>query len=844
MQLDTEEYFEKLDRYWQASNYLSVGQLYLLDNPLLERALTREDIKRKIVGHWGTVPSQNFIYTHCNRIINKYNQKMIYISGPGHGGNFFIAQSYLEGAYSEFYPEISQDKEGMKKLFKQFSFPYGVSSHVSSEVPGSMHEGGELGYSLAHGFGAVFDNPDLIATVVVGDGEAETGPLATAWHSNKFLSPVSDGAVLPILNLNGYKIANPTVLDRISEKELVSLFYGYGWKPYIVSGDDARTMHKVMAKAMDSAVREIYTIWHSAREKGVTTRPLWPMIILRTPKGWTAPKEVDGVQIEGSFNAHQVPISMAGEGHLEILEEWLRSYKPQNLFDENGQLLPELREIAPHGDMRMSANPLTNGGGSVARDLDLPAIDESCVEISAPGVEKAQDMLVLGKYLARVIKANPDNFRIFSPDEAKSNRLNNVFDVTNRVFEMPIHEPDEFLAPTGRVMDSFLSEHCCQGWLEGYVLTGRHGIFATYEAFSRIVDSMVSQHIKWIKTCDNIEWRKDIPALNIILTSGVWQQDHNGFTHQDPGMIDHISDKKGGVGNVYLAPDANCLLAIMKKCLGTKNCVNAIVASKHPTLQWLDMDKAIEHVNKGIGEWEFAGKKPKRADFVLACAGAVPTAEAVACAELVKKKLPYLKFKFVNVVELMKLESKDLNADGLSDEEYNELFNPKIPTIFAYHGYPKLIHEYCYKRANSQSLHVAGYREIGAITTPFDMRVRNKIDRYNLLLMILKFVSKVRKRDKIKLTAEINEKLAQHKQYITEYGEDMPEILDWDLSIEEKRRKNKKIDKQKNASKNKVDTVENKADIPENKVDISENKIDASENKMDTPENKIDGEEN
>ncbi|MBQ8748917.1 MAG: phosphoketolase family protein [Clostridia bacterium] len=778
----TDEYFEKLNRYWQASNYLAVGQLYLLDNPLLERPLQSSDIKRKIVGHWGTVPGQNFIYTHLNRVINKYDQNMILISGPGHGGNFFVSHSYLEGAYSGFYPNVSLDKDGMKKLFKQFSFPCGISSHVAPEVPGSMHEGGELGYSLAHAFGAVFDNPDLVATCIVGDGEAETGPLACAWHSNKFISAKDDGAVLPILHLNGFKISNPTVLSRISKEELNSLLCGYGWKPYFVEGEDPATMHRLMADAMDKAIEEIHQIQHNARCNNDTTRPLWPMIVLRTPKGWTAPKYVDGVMIEGSFNAHQVPISMNKPEHLSLLEDWMRSYEPEKLFDKGGRLLPELQELAPKGNRRISANPITNGGVNVF-DLKLPNLDDCGVEVDGSANVKAQDMLELGKYLAKVISLNEceKNFRIFSPDEAKSNRLTNVFDVTNRIFALPSFEPDEFISNSGRVIDSYLSEHCCEGWLEGYNLTGRHGIFATYEAFARVVDSMVSQHIKWIKICKSLNWRKPIPSLNLILTSNVWQQDHNGFTHQDPGMIDHICDKKGDIGRVYLPPDANCLIACMDHCLQTKNYVNAIVASKHPTHQWLSMEQAKAHCSAGVGEWKFASKNSEKPDFIIACCGSTPTIEAVALAELVKEKLPYLNFKFINIVDLMRLQQDDEHPHGLSNEEYDKIFDADIPTIFAYHGYPKLIHELCYKRANSANLHVAGYREEGAITTAFDMRVLNKVDRFNLLKMVLKFVDKVLPKDKESLTKFINDKLVEHKKYIAEYGVDLPEIENWKL---------------------------------------------------------------
>lgn len=781
---DNPYYFLALDRYWKAANYLSVGQLYLLDNPLLQEPLKPKHIKKKIVGHWGTVPGQNFIYAHCNRVVDKFNQQMIIISGPGHGGNFFIANSYLEGTYTKFYPSITQDKSGMQKLFKQFSFPGGVSSHVAPETPGSMHEGGELGYSLSHAFGAVFDNPDLIATCIIGDGEAETGALASAWHCNKFLNARFDGAVLPILHLNGFKISNPTVLSRLTKQELSSLLYGYGWNPIFVDSEqnDTIELHRKMASAMDKAINDIHYFQNKIRKERLNSRPYWPMIVLTTPKGWTCPKVVDGKKIEDSFNAHQVPISMTEPHHIRLLEEWLRSYEPEELFDEDGRPARDIRAIIPAEHLRISANPVTNGGINT-HDLNLPNLLECGLTFDTPASIKAQDTEELGKYLAKVFKLNEKekNFRLFCPDEAKSNRLTPVFEVEKRMFNMPIYHGDEYMSDEGRVMDSYLNEHCCEGWLEGYTLTGRHGIFASYEAFARVVDSMISQHIKWLTMCKKINWRKSIPSLNLLLTSNVWQQDHNGFTHQDPGLIDHICDKKGEIGRVYLPADANTLIACTHNCLQTKDCVNAIIASKHPTHQWLTMEQAIEHCNKGLSVWDFASHNPEKADLILACCGATPTIEIIALSKLLKEKLPYLNFKVVNIVDLMRIQNENEHPHSLTDNEYNKIFNPDIPTIFAYHGYPKLIHELCYKRANAQNLHVAGYREEGAITTAFDMRVLNKTDRFNLFKMVLKFVPKIKTNDKNIIEQELDEKLIEHKKYITKYGVDLPEIDKWEL---------------------------------------------------------------
>ena len=779
----TPELLEKMNRYWDAVNYLSAGQLYLLDNPLLREPLTKEHIKKKIVGHWGTVPGQNFIYVHLNRVIKKYDLDMIYISGPGHGGNFMVANTYAEGSYSEVYPNVSRDVEGMKKLFKQFSFPGGISSHVAPETPGSINEGGELGYSLAHSFGAVFDNPDLITACVVGDGEAETGPLATAWHSNKFLNPVTDGAVLPILHLNGYKISNPTVFARISHEELESFFRGCGWKPYFVEGTEPMEMHKKMAETLDTVIEEIKNIQKEARENGKTERPVWPMIIFRSPKGWTGPKIVDGNEIEGTFRAHQVPMDMSQPEHLKQLEDWLKSYHPEKLFDENGRLIPELEELAPTGERRMGANPHANGG-LLMRDLRLPDFRDYGIDVPAPGATEAQDMIELGGFVRDIFKLNAEskNFRIFGPDETMSNRLGKVFEVTKRDWNADMKDNDEFLATEGRVMDSYLSEHMCEGWLEGYLLTGRHGFFASYEAFIRIVDSMFSQHAKWLKVTSELPWRHKIASLNYILSSNVWQQDHNGFTHQDPGFLDHVANKKADVVRMYLPPDTNCLLSVFDHCIRSKNYVNVMVTSKHPRQQWLTMEQAVKHCSQGVGIWEWAsndqGQEP---DVVLACCGDTPTLEALAAVTIMRKNMPEVKIRFINVVDLFKLQPKGKHPHGLSDAEFDALFTKDKPIVFAFHGYPTLIHELLYHR-NNRNLYVCGYNEEGTITTPFDMRVQNEIDRFHLVMEMLKRLPQLGNTGSY-LYQMMQDKLVEHKQYIHEVGLDLPEVRDWKWDI-------------------------------------------------------------
>ena len=775
----SQEMLEKMNAYWRAANYLSAGQLYLLDNPLLKEPLTMDQIKKKIVGHWGTVPGQNFIYVHCNREIKRYDLDMILLSGPGHGGNFLIANTYLEGSYSEVYPNISQDEEGMKKMFKQFSFPCGVPSHCAPETPGSINEGGELGYSIAHAFGAVFDNPDLIATVVVGDGEAETGPLATSWQSNKFLNPVTDGAVLPILHLNGYKISNPTIFSRISHEEVENFFKGCGWKPYFVEGDDPMTMHKKMAETMDTVIEEIKAIQKNARENNDPERPAWPMIVLRTPKGWTGPKVVDGQQIEGSFRAHQVPLTMESPEHLELLKEWLESYHPEELFDENGRLIPELAELAPKGDARLGANPHANGG-LLLKDLRLPDFRSYGIEVE-PGKTMAQDMIELGGYIRDIFELNEENknFRIFGPDESMSNRLYKVFETQNRDWNAGLLDTDDCLARNGRIMDGMLSEHMCEGWLEGYLLTGRHGFFASYEAFIRIVDSMAAQHAKWLKVCNQLSWRQPIASLNFILTSNVWQQDHNGFTHQDPGFLDHIANKKADVVRMYLPPDANCLLSCFDHCIKSKNYVNAIVASKHPSCQWLSMEQAVKHCTQGIGIWDWAsndcGEEP---DVVMACCGDTPTLETMAAVTILRDEMPELKIRVVNVVDLFKMESDHKHPHGLSDAEYDAIFTKDKPIIFAFHGYPTLIHELTYER-NNHNISVHGYQEEGTITTPFDMRVQNQIDRFNLVKDAIMHLPQLGNKGSF-LIQKMNDKLVEHKQYIAEYGQDLEEIRNWE----------------------------------------------------------------
>lgn len=762
----------KLDKYLRAANYLSACQLYLLDNPLLKRELRIEDIKRNIVGHWGTVPGQNFIYVHLNRIINKYDLNMIYLSGPGHGGNAMVAESYLEGTYSEIYPNITRDEDGLKKLFKQFSFPGGISSHVAPETPGSINEGGELGYSLSHAFGAVLDNPDLIAACVVGDGEAETGPLATSWHGNKFLNPKKDGVVLPILHLNGYKIANPTIFARISNEELLSFFKGCGYNPIIVEDND--NIHENMALALDECVSEIKKIKLNDNDE----RPIYPMIILKTKKGWTGPKEVKGNVIEGTFRAHQVPISISRDNpeNLRLLEDWLRSYHPEELFTSDGKLISELECMHPTGNRRMSANPVANGG-LLLKELRTPDFRDYALKVKR-GETNAQDMKELGRYVADLIKLNPDNFRVFGPDEALSNRLNYVFDVTKRQFMGKKYDHDEFLSNEGRVIDSYLSEHMCEGMLEGYLLTGRHGFFHSYEAFVRIVDSMASQHAKWLKVTSDLDWRREISSLNYVLTSHIWQQDHNGYTHQDPGFLNHLVTKKSDIVRMYLPADTNMLLSCFDHCVKSKNYINVIVASKHERPQWLTMEEAVKHCTKGIGIWDWAstdnGENP---DIVMACCGDTPTLETLAAVSILKENYPELKIRVINVVDLMKLESNTKHPHGLTEDEYDMLFTKDKPIIFAFHGYPSLIHQLVYRREN-KNIHVHGYKEEGTITTPFDMRVQNELDRYHLVMDALKYLDILGDR-----RASLNEwcisKLLEHKAYIREYGEDMPIVKNW-----------------------------------------------------------------
>ena len=768
----TKKEINKLDAYFRALNYISVGQLYLLDNPLLKEELKWSHIKKKIVGHWGTVPGQNFIYTHLNRIIKNNDLNMIYISGPGHGGNAVVSNVYLEGTYSEIYPEVSEDIEGLKKLFKQFSFPGGIASHAAPETPGSINEGGELGYSLSHAFGAVFDNPTLIAACVVGDGEAETGPLATSWHSNKFLNPKRDGAVLPILHLNGYKISNPTVLSRISDEELASLLYGYGWKPYLVQGSNTYELHKSMANTLDKIVKEIKKIQYNARYNNKVERVFWPMIVLRTPKGWTGPKIVNGQRIEGTFRSHQVPIPMENDDDLKLLEKWLKSYRPWELFDDNGKLKPYLKELVPYN--RMGANPNSNGG-ILLKELKVPSIDKYAVNVEHPGAIEKEDMRVLGEFVRDIIKENPDNFRVFGPDETMSNRLSHVFEADNRCWYLNKKKDDEYLSSDGRIMDSYLSEHTCEGWLEGYILTGRHGFFASYEAFIRIVDSMASQHAKWLKVAKELPWRKDIASLNYVLTSNVWQQDHNGYTHQDPGFIDHLVNKKADIVRIYLPPDSNCLLSCFDHIIKTKNYINVIVASKHMRPQWLTMEEAKEHCAKGLSKWEFASNDKKGTDIVLVSIGDAPTLENVAAVSILKNYLPDIKVRFINVVDLMKLQPSSKHPHGLTDSEYNKLFTKDKPIIFNYHGYPSLIHELTYLREN-KNISVHGYIEEGTITTAFDMRVKNEIDRYHIVIDIIKHLDIAKKDEGKRIIKLMEEKLKEHNAYIREYGIDMEEV--------------------------------------------------------------------
>jgi xylulose-5-phosphate/fructose-6-phosphate phosphoketolase len=774
--------FTAMDAYWRAANYLSVGQIYLLKNPLLKEPLTLEHIKPRLLGHWGTTPGLNFIYVHLNRIIKKGDLNMFYIAGPGHGGPGVVANVYLEGTYSEVYSHVSSDEEGMRRLFKQFSFPGGIPSHVAPETPGSIHEGGELGYSIAHAYGAAFDNPDLIVACVVGDGEAETGPLATAWHANKFLNPITDGAVLPILHLNGYKIANPTVLARISHEELENLFLGYGYAPYVVEGSEPEAMHQLMAKTLDTAIAEIHRIQHAARTQGATLRPRWPMLILRTPKGWTGPKEVDGEKMEGSWRSHQVPLAdMATKpGHVKMLEDWMKSYGPDALFDTAGKLRPELAALAPTGTRRMGANPHANGG-VLLKDLRMPDFREYAVAVPQPGVVVAEATRILGRFLRDVMQLNLEarNFRVFGPDETNSNRLNALFEVTNRAWMADTLPEDDHLAPNGRVME-ILSEHTCQGWLEGYLLTGRHGLFSSYEAFIHIVDSMFNQHAKWLKTTrEKIPWRAPIASLNYLLSSHVWRQDHNGFSHQDPGFIDHAVNKKASVIRVYLPPDANTLLSVTDHCLRSRNYINIIVAGKQPALQYLDMDAALKHCTAGIGIWEWASNdKGAAPDVVMGCAGDVPTLETLAAVHLLRQLFPDLKVRVINVVDLMKLQPQSEHPHGLSDKDFDTLFTTDKPIIFAYHGYPWLIHRLTYRRTNHANLHVRGYKEEGTTTTPFDMTVRNDLDRFHLAADVIDRTPKLGAGAAYAKQA-IRDKLIEQQVYITEHGDDLPEIRDW-----------------------------------------------------------------
>ena len=768
----------KMDAYWRAANYLSVGQIYLYDNPLLKKPLTRAHIKPRLLGHWGTTPGLNFIYVHLNRMITQHDLNMIYITGPGHGGPGIVANAYLEGTYSEVYPNISQDEEGMRRLFKQFSFPGGIPSHVAPETPGSIHEGGELGYALVHAYGAVFDNPDLIAACVVGDGEAETGPLATSWHSNKFLNPVRDGAVLPILHLNGYKIAGPTVLARLPHEELESLFVGYGYRPYFVEGDEPMAMHRQMAVALDSVVADIKKSQHAARTKGFASRPHWPMIILRSPKGWTGPKVVDGQPAEGSFRSHQVPMSdMARPGHVKILERWMKSYRPDRLFDKKGQLIAEFVKLAPTGTRRMSANPHANGG-LLIHDLKMPDFRDYAVNVPEPGAVEAEATRVQGQFLRDILNMNPHGFRIFGPDETASNRWTAVFDVDQRCSTAEVRKTDDHVSPDGRVME-VLSEHMCQGWLEGYLLTGRHGFFNCYEAFIHIVDSMFNQHAKWLKVTNHIPWRRPIASLNYLLTSHVWRQDHNGFSHQDPGFIDHVVNKKAEVIRVYLPPDANTLLHVTDRCLRSRNLVNVIVAGKQPAPQWLDIDEAITHCTAGIGIWKWASNDQRgEPDVVMACCGDVPTMETLAAVSLLRLYLPELKVRVINVVDLMKLQPPTEHPNGLSDKDFDALFTTDKPIIFAFHGYPWLIHRLTYRRTNHTNLHVRGYKEEGTTTTPFDMVVMNDLDRFHLVADVIDRIPLRGSRAAYAKQA-IRDKRIEHKQYIAEHGEDMPEVKRW-----------------------------------------------------------------
>jgi xylulose-5-phosphate/fructose-6-phosphate phosphoketolase len=776
------EMARKMDAYWRAANYLSVGQIFLCDNPLLKEPLAIGHVKRMLLGHWGTTPGQNFIYTHLNRIIKKYDVNMIYMSGPGHGGPAVVGSTYLEGTYSEIYANVSQDEAGLKRLFTQFSFPGGIPSHASAECPGSIHEGGELGYSLSHAFGAVFDNPELVVACVIGDGEAETGPLATSWHSNKFLNPASDGAVLPILHLNGYKIANPTIFARIPREELEQLLRGYGWSPYFVVGHEPMPMHEAMAATLDTVIEQIRHIQADARSGGGTVqRPRWPMIVFDSPKGWTGPKVIDGKANEGTFRSHQVPLPDPAKNpeHLRLLESWLRSYRPEELFDQQGRLKPELAALAPSGERRMGANPHANGG-MLLRDLRMPDFTDYAVDVPKRGVAGIGDTHVLGRFLRDVLKLNADqrNFRIFGPDETISNGLEAVFEATNRQWLADTTDTDVFLARNGRVME-MLSEHQCEGWLEGYLLTGRHGLFNCYEAFIHIVDSMFNQHAKWLKVTAGLVWRRKIASLNYLLSSHVWRQDHNGFTHQDPGFLDLVVNKKAEIMRVYLPPDANCLLSVMDHCLRSRHYVNVVVAGKHPAPQWLSMDAAVKHCSEGIGIWQWASNDQRsEPDLVLACAGDVPTLETLAAVSILREHLPELKVRVVNVVDLMKLQPHSEHPHGLNDSDFDSLFTTDKPVIFAFHGYPWLIHRLTYRRHNHDNLHVRGYKEEGTITTAFDMTVLNDMDRFHLVMDSINRLPQTGSRG-VYLKQRLLDKLVEHKQYIERYGQDMPEIRNW-----------------------------------------------------------------